>query len=132
MNPAVKVFATLALSAAVGEKIKNVRESKYKIEAGEKLRAAGYKATGLYPYQALSAKKVDQIGQAVENLLNEPMEPQEIISMLLAGLSDICAHIKSERIEIINPVIDELRACLDLYDDPDHVQAFERYERWAS
>lgn len=132
MKPAVKVFATLSLSAAVGEKIKNMQETSATIAAGEKLRAAGYKATGEYPYPAISAKKTDQIAQAVMDLLNEPMEPPAIISMLLAGLSDICAYVKPDKIKIINPVIRELQACLDLYDEPDHDKAFEHYERWCA
>lgn len=132
MTPSTKIFATLALSAAVGEKIKNLNESKIKHEAGERLRASGYKATGLYPYHHLSVKKIEDIGCAVENLINEPMEPQEIISMLLAGLSDICAFVKPERVKIINPVISELQICLDLYDEPDHELAFSRYEKWVA
>ena len=132
MKPSVKVFATLALSAAVGEKIKFMNETPTHAAAGEKLRAAGYKATGLYPYPALSAKKTNQIGQAVEELLNEPIVPQEIISMLLAGLSDICAFVRQDKIEIINPVISELQSCLDLYDEPDHDKAYANYMRWAS
>lgn len=52
--------------------------------------------------------------------------------MLIAGLSDICAYVKPERIIIITPVIDALQACIDLYDEPDHLLALNRYEKWVA
>jgi len=131
MNTSTKIFATLALSAAVGEKIKKINESGIKYDAGERLREAGHIATGLYPYHHLSGKKIEAVGRAVENLLNEPMEPQDIMSMLLAGLSDICAFAKHDRVKIINPVISELQFCLDLHDEIDHELAFSRYQKWV-
>ena len=130
MNTSTKVFATLALSAAVGEKIKNT-ESGELSAAGEKLRSAWFIATGSYPSVHLSEKKTDAIADAVMRLLSTPLEPQDILSMLVEGLIDIRAKCKPERYSLIDPVVDAAQACLDLYgEDIDHEAAFERYCAW--
>ena len=130
MNTSIKVFATLALSAAVGEKIKNT-ESGELSEAGEKLRSAGFIATGAYPSAPLTAKKTEAISDAVMRLLSTPLEPQDILSMLVAGLVDIRAKCKPERHRLIDPIIRSVQACLDIYDDEtDHDAAFDRYCAW--
>ena len=116
MNTSTKVFATLALSAAVGKKIKS-QESGELAEAGEKLRSAGFIATGAYPSAHLSEKKTEDIANAVMRLLSTPLEPQDILSMLVAGLVDIRAKCKPERYALIDPVVDAAQACLDIYDD---------------
>jgi len=131
MNTSTKIFATLSLSAAVGEKIKKTEKGQKLVEAGENLRSAGYIATGAYPYAKLSKRKTNEIADAVMRLLSSPMLPPEIISMLLAGLIDIRAKCNSERHKLIDPVIDACQACLDLYsDDIDHEAAWERYQEW--
>ena len=130
MNTSTKVFATLALSAAVGEKIKTT-ESGELSEAGEKLRSAGVIATGAYPSAPLTAKKPEAISDAVMRLLSTPLEPQDILSMLVAGLVDIRAKCKPERHRLIDPIIRSVQACLDIYDDEtDHDAAFDRYCAW--
>jgi len=130
MNTSTKVFATLALSAAVGEKIKNT-ESGELFEAGEKLRSAGLIATGAYPSASMTPKKTEAIADAVMRLLSTPLEPQDILSMLIAGLIDIRAKCKPERYSLIDPVVDAAQACLDIYDDDtDHDAAFDRYCAW--
>ena len=133
MNPSTKIFATLSLSAAVDKKINRLEECKHKQALGESLYAAGYEATGKYPYSTLSQKKISQIVEAVESLLSGPTEPQIILSMIIAGLVDIHAKCKLERKIIIYPVIYCAQACLDAYHvEIDHEKAFERYERWAA
>lgn len=130
MNTSTKVFATLALSAAVGEKIKTT-ESGELSEAGEKLRSAGFISTGAYPSAPLTGKKNEAISDAVMRLLSTPLEPPDILSMLVAGLIDIRAKCKPERYALIDPVVDAAQACLDLYgEDIDHEAALERYLTW--
>lgn len=153
MNTSTKVFATLALSAAVGEKIKNT-ESGELAEAGENLRSAGFIATGAYPSASLTPKKTEAIANAVMRLLSTSLEPQDILSMLVAGLVDIRAKCKPERHILIDPVIDAAQDCIDIYEDLfwqdnhalfmmlhnkeepkkrdkiDHEAAFERYCVW--
>ena len=151
MNTSTKVFATLALSAAVGEKIKTT-ESGELSEASEKLRSAGFIATGAYPSAPLTGKKTEAIADAVMRLLSTPLEPQDILSMLVAGLVDIRAKCKPERYALIDPVVDAAQACLNAYEDLfwqdnhalfmlthkdkkikkeiDHEAAFERYCAW--
>jgi hypothetical protein len=132
MNTSTKIFATLSMSAAVGEKITKTETDKSLLEAGENLRAAGYIATGAYPYPHLSKSKTNEIAEAVMRLLSSPMLPQEIISMLLAGLIDIRAKCRPERHKLLDPVIDAGQACLDLYaDDIDHEVAWSRYQEWV-
>ena len=133
MTPSTKIFATLSLAAAVGEKIKNMNESETHKALGGSLYDAGYEATGKYPYPALSTSKTRQILDAVESMLSSPLEPQEILSMLIAGMVDINAKCKKERQLIIDPVIYCAQACLDAYhDEPDHDAAFERYQKWTT
>ena len=130
MNTSTKVFATLALSAAVGEKIKTT-ESGELSEAGDKLRSAAFIATGAYPSAPLTGKKTEAIADAVMRLLSTPLEPQDILSMLVAGLVDIRVKCKPERYALIDPVVDAVQACLYLYkEDIDHDAAFKRYCAW--
>ena len=152
MNTSTKVFATLALSAAVGEKIKTT-ESGELSEAGEKLRSAGFIATGAYPSAPLTGKKTEAIANAVMRLLSKPLQPYDILSMLIAGLIDIRAKCKPERYALIDPIIDAAQDCIDIYDDlfwqdnhalfmmlhtkevknrkaVDHDAAFDRYCAW--
>ena len=133
MKPSVKIFAMLSLSAAVGDKMVKVCKSKDKIDAGRKLHDAGCLAAKLYPYTALSPKKVDDIGKSVEALICVPMTPPEILSILLAGLIDIRAKCNPGRHATLDPVIDNAQLCVDLYDDDiDHELAYERYIEWVS
>ena len=133
MKPSVKVFATLSLSAAVGKKIQTMEVGEDRKALGSSLYDAGYEATGKYPYPALSAKKIGQIVDAVEGLIASPTEPQVILSMLIAGLVDIHAHVKPERQEILDPVIYCAQACLDSYPgEIDHDEAYNRYCMWAN
>ena len=133
MNPSTKVFATLSLSAAVGKKIRKMEDSETLNALGESLYKAGYEATGKYPYPALSSSKTRQIINAVGAMLHSPLEPPEILSMLIAGLADIYAKVKPGRQDIIDPVIYCAQACLDAYDyEPDHTAAWERYQKWVA
>lgn len=130
MNTSTKVFATLALSAAVGEKIKTTEAGELS-EAGEKLRSAGFIATGAYPSAHLTEKKTEDIWNAVMRLLSKPLQPYDILSMLIAGLIDIRAKCKPERYALIDPVVAAAQACLDLYgEDIDHDAAFDSYCAW--
>ena len=130
MNTSTKVFATLALSAAVGQKIKNQGSGEL-AEAGETLRSAGFIATGAYPAASLTLKKAEAISDSVMRLLSTPLEPPDILSMLVAGLIDIRAKCKPERYALIDPVINSAQACSDLYkEEIDHEAAFERYCAW--
>ena len=136
MNTSTKVFATLALSAAVGQKIKN-QESGELADAGENLLSAGFIATGLYPAASLTAKKTEDIENAVMRLLSKPLQPYDILSILIAGLIDIRAKCKPERYMLIDPVVDAAQDCLDLYEGNGpsiilvaHVAAYERYCAW--
>ena len=132
MNPSTKIFATLSLSAAVGKKIQNMGESKTLKALGESLYNAGYESTGKYQYPTLSASKTRQILDAVGRMLNSAVEPPEILSMLIAGLTDIYAKVKPGRQDIIDPVIYCAQACLDAYDyEPDHTAAWDRYQAWV-
>jgi hypothetical protein len=132
MKPSTKVFATLSLSAAVGKKIKIMEESEALKALGESLYNAGYEATCEYPYTTLSTSKTRQILDAVEAMLKSPLEPPEILSMLLAGLTDIYAKVKPGRQDIIDPVIYCAQACIDAYpDEPDHTAAWDRYQAWV-
>ena len=152
MNTSTKIFATLSLSAAVGQKIQDMNESETLNALGASLYDVGYKATGKYPYPALSKNKTNQILYAVESLLSRPFEPPDILSMLIAGLIDIRAKCKPERYALIDPVVAAAQDCLNIYDDLfwldnhalfmlthkdakikkeiDHDAAFERYLSW--
>ena len=136
MNTSTKVFATLALSAAVGQKIKK-QESGELAEAGENLRSAGFIATGSYPSAHLSEKKTEDIANAVMRLLSKPLQPYDILSMLIAGLIDIRAKCKPGRYSLIDPIVAAAQECLDLYEGNGpsiilvaHVAAYERYCAW--
>lgn len=135
MTPSTKVFATLSLAAAVGQKIQDLetdKESDLSV-VGKALYDAGFTATGLYPYSRFTASKTNQVLDAVESLLNRPLEPPEILSRLIAGLVDIRAECNPERHKIIDPVISRAQKCLDLYShEPDHDAAFEDYKRWVA
>ena len=127
MNPSTKVFATLALSAALGHKIKTQSTDKTLVSLAEELHKSGFEATSKYPYTALTVSKTVQILNAVGSLLSSPLKPQETLSMLIAGLVDVQAKVKNERKDLIEPVIHCAQACLDSFDEePDHVAAWER------
>lgn len=133
MSPSTKVFATLSLAAAVGQKIQNMGSNETIKALGKSLYDVGYEATGKYPYPALSTSKTTQILDAVDALLNSPLGPPEILSRLVAGLVDIHAKCKQDRKEIIDPVIYCAQACLDAYpDEVDHEAAWKAYQRWTA
>lgn len=133
MTPSTKVFATLALSSAVGKKIQESEESETIKALGSSLYESGFEATDRYPYSKLTLNKIEQVLNAVESMLENPLEPPEILSMLIAGLTDIRAKVKPERKELIDPVIWCAQACLDAYAyDPDHEAAWERYLDWLT
>ena len=125
MTPSTKVFATLSLSAATGQKMGG--------DLGMALNNAGYTATHLWPYAALKTKKVIQIMDAVGDLLSDPVNLPSVLRMLVAGLVDIRAAVKPDRQEILDHVIDAAGKCLDQFpaDEEDEVKAFERYQEWT-
>lgn len=132
MKPAVKVFATLALSAAVGERIKKHGHTIDVRGAGLALERAVFEAIRKYPAAGIE-KNIDKIADTVTSLLSGPLDPQELLSILVAGLSDIYAKCNPARHEIIDSVIYAAQACLDFYpNDIDHESAFKRYERWCA
>jgi len=135
MNTQTKVFSTLALSLATDKKIESLADTPDLKAAGKALKDAGFEATHRYPASNTSImKNKDNIASAVLSLLSGPLNPQQILSMLIAGLSDIYAKCNTERHEIIDPVIYCAQACLDFLpdDDTDHEVAFERYMKWIS
>ena len=81
MTPSTKVFATLSLSAATGQKMGGY--------SGMALHNAGYHATHNWPYATLKTKKVIQIMDAVGGLLSDPVNLPSVLRMLVAGLVDI-------------------------------------------
>lgn len=132
MKPATKVFATLSMAAAVGAKISIIGETQDIRGAGTALEGSGYEAAGKYPYPGLSEKKIEVICDSVKRMLPIPIEPQEILSILMAGLVDIYAKCNPARHELLDPVFYAAQACLDFYpDDVDHEKAFGRYETWC-
>ena len=133
MNTSTKIFATLSMSAALGKKIQESEDSETIKGLGKSLYEAGFEATGKYPFPGLKIGKCNQISSAVVGLLSSPKFPPDILSMLIAGLTDIHAKCKPERQEIIDPVIYCAQACLDEYSyEPDHEAAFENYLQWVS
>lgn len=132
MKPTTKVFATLSLSAAVGKKISLSGETENIRGAGVALMDAGHEATTLYPAAGVE-KQINKIMLAVNSLIFKPMDPQEILSMLMAGLSDIYAKCNPDRHEILDSVIYSAQACLDFYHDGiDHEKAYLRYNEWCA
>ena len=125
MTPSTKVFATLSLSAATGQKMGG--------DLGMNLHNAGYLATHRWPYAALKTKKVIQIMDAVSDLLSGPVNLPSVLRMLVAGLVDIRSSVKPDRQAILDPVIDAVGKCLDQFpaDDEDEIKAFERYQEWT-
>ena len=125
MTPSTKVFATLSLSAAAGQKMGG--------DLGMVLHNAGYLATHKWPYAALKTKKVIQIMDAVGGLLSGPVNLPSVLRMLVAGLVDIRAAVKPDRQAILDPVIDAAGKCLDQFqaDEDDEIKAFERYQSWT-
>jgi len=133
LNAATKVFATLSLSAALGKKIESTATTENLRGAGIALKFAGHEATGKYPAASLSVKNINDIINAVGNLVSRPMRPQEILSMLIAGLGDIHAKCNPARHELLDSVICTAQTCLDFFpDDIDHEAAFDRYLEWIS
>ena len=120
MTPSTKVFATISLSAATGQKMGG--------DLGMALHNAGYLATHKWPYPTLKPKKVFQILDAVSDLLNGPVNLPSVLRMLVAGLVDIRSAVKPDRQAILVPVIDAVGKCLDQFpaDEDDEIQAVER------
>lgn len=137
MNPSTKVFATLSLAAAIGKKTetmgKGICDDEIK-NRGKRLHDAGYSASEKYPFQGLTIKKIIQIGDAVKGLLGGKQTQYSVISMVIAGLVDIRAKCNPDRWPLIDPVIDCAKDCLDLFqaDEQADIDAFERYQEWAS
>ena len=125
MTPSAKVFATLSLSAAAGQKMGG--------DLGMVLHNAGYLATHKWPYPTLKPKKVFQILDAVGGLLSGPVNLPSVLRMLVAGLVDIRSAVKPDRQAILDPVIDAAGKCLDQFpeDEDDEIKAFERYQAWT-
>lgn len=131
MKPTTKVFATLSMSSAVGKKISIQGETDNIRGAGVALMNAGQEATSLYPVAGIQ-KQIDKIMDAVESLVSTPMEPQEILSMLLAGLIDLYSKCNKSRHYIFDPVLYCVQTCLEFYPDCiDHEAAYLRYEIWC-
>ena len=132
MNTQTKVLATLSMAAAVGQKIESMGIDINLTGAGKALKDIGFESARAYPAASVE-KNVDKIADAVIRLLNGPLDPRDMLSMLLAGLSDIYAKINHDRRYIIDPVIYAAQACLDFYPgDVDHEAAFSRYLEWIS
>lgn len=132
MKPMIKIFTTLSLSAAIGEKVLNDGPKSTEIaKAALELKNAGYKASAVYPYQGLSGKKVTQVLGAVDRLLNKQMAPGHIISIMIAGLVDIYSKVGVERKKLLTPVIKALENLLSALDDhTDYDQSYIDYLAW--
>jgi hypothetical protein len=132
MTPSIKVFATLSMAAAVGDRIKTHGHTENIRGTGSALETAALDASRKYPNAGLN-KNVSKIADSVIRLLSGPLDPQELLSMLLAGLTDIYAKCNPSRHEILDSVIYAAQACLDFYpDDIDHEAAFDRYCAWVA
>lgn len=131
MNTQTKVLATLSMAAAVGKKIETMETDPNLIGAGEALSKISFESARAYPTASVE-KNVDKIADAVARLLYGPLDPRDILSMLIAGLTDIHAKIAPARRGLIDPVIYAAQACLDFYqDDVDYEVVFTRYCEWV-
>ncbi len=132
-----KVFATLALAAATGKKIHSLgvaENDKKAMRLGRELQLCGKYASKRYPAEKFTPWRILAIYDSVSALINGPEDPEKILSMLLAGLSDIVPGCDTRRRVQIEDIISSAQACLDMYPmaDDDHESAFERYERWVA
>jgi hypothetical protein len=132
MNTQTKILATLSMAAAAGQKIEAMKNTPELKGAGTALKEIGFESSRAYPAAGVE-KNVDRIADAVIRLLDGPLDPRDMLSMLIAGLTDIHAKVRHERKALIDPVIYAAQACLDFYpdDDVDHEAAFERYLEWV-
>ena len=132
MNVSTRAFAVLSMAAAVGDRVKTHGHTDNIRGAGYALETAALDAASKYPTASLS-KNISKIAISVIRLLSGPLDPQELLSMLLAGLSDIQAQCNPKRYDLVESVIIPARTCLDFYPgDIDHEAAFTRYLAWAS
>lgn len=140
-KPVVRVFATLALSAAVGAKIWQIEAikgsscNKKLMEAAENLHNVSFNSSSLYPSKSMTQERVVDIGEAVEKLLGESILPETILSMVMAGLCDIENKCSIGNKEYISVVITAIRSCIDCYlknedDEFEDEGAFEKYNNW--
>lgn len=130
MNTQTKVLSTLSMASAVGKKIEMVEHDPNLVGAGQALSRVGFESSRAYPAASVE-KNVDKIADAVIRLLDGPLLPADMLSMLIAGLIDIHARIKHARRILIDPVIYAAQTCLDFYPcDVDHEAAFNRYLEW--
>lgn len=131
MSTQTKILSTLSMAAAVGQKIESMETDQNLHGAGSALKEIGFESARAYPTAGVD-KNVDLIADAVIRLLNGPLDPRDMLSMLIAGLTDIHAKINPARRCLIDPVIYAAQACLDFYQgDVDHEAAFCRYLEWV-
>lgn len=133
LNATTKTFATFSLSAAVGQMMLDAEDDQEK-QKGHALHEAGLHASSVYPSHHLSAGAIKRIGKAVDNLCSPSTPIEQVLSMLLASLVDIRAHVKTDRHAYIDPLIKCIRCALDFYktDEELHISALKTYWRWAS
>nr|WP_321399403.1 hypothetical protein [uncultured Desulfobacter sp.] len=132
-----KTFATLSLAAATGKKIYEivkVERDKKAMRLGRCLQLTGKYVAARYPSDSLTPSKIMSVYYSAIGLVSGPTEPTAILSMIIAGLSDISAKSDKKRKKLVDQVIKDAQACLDMYPlaDIDHNAAWAQYERWAA
>lgn len=137
MNSSTRIFATLSLAAATGKKIQNIGKVEHDKKAqrlGRELQLVGRYAVHRYPAGDFTPQKIMDIYDSVVALISGPTDPPVILSMLIAGLSDIIATCDKKRRKLIERVINGAQECLDIYPfaDTDHDAAWAQYERWVA
>jgi len=134
MNATTKTFATFSLSAAVGQMMIDAGDNEKEQWRGKKLYEAGVHASAVYPSHHLTAGAIERIGKAVDALCSPVTPIEKVLSLLLASLVDIRAHVKADRYAYIDPLIKRVRWALDLYETNDdmHEAALKQYWEWAS
>lgn len=141
-KPVVKVFATLALSSAVGQKIWELETSKG--DAGNNLLASkarilwklSFENTWKYPSKSMTQARVKDVESAVIFLLSGEVSPELVLSMLIAGLCDIHEKCSPHNKTLVDEVITAVRECLNCYlrGEDDELESDEaaiiRYNAW--
>jgi len=138
MNPSVKVFSILSLSAAVGKILSETKGDGRIIYRGQKLYEAGLNATGAYPFPALKKSKVKQIERKVDDVCahGQDINIIETLSFLIIGLTDIRSKVNVRNWFYLDPVLKRVQWCMDLftgkYSNEDiHESAYAKYEAWV-
>ena len=141
-KPVVIVFSTMSLATSVGAKIVDIEQKKGSsgnldlIKKANNLCFVGYTNTKKYPSTSMTANKIKNVGNAVKMLLGGPVDPQYVLSMVMAGLNDIEYKVSPKNKHLISEIINAVRACCDCYLDNEddeydgNQDALDRYNSW--